>query len=92
MKYDTKPWFDIDVSNAIRNCHKRYKIFKQSGKDTDNDNFKYASLSPKIMIIRKKLYFKEKIAENKHDLEKLMPTLKSLTTGEYYFLFWTMWK
>ena len=41
VKSNTKPWFDIDVLNAIQNCHKHYKKFKQSGRETDKDNFKY---------------------------------------------------
>ena len=29
---NTKPWFDINVLNAIPNCDKHYRKFKQSGK------------------------------------------------------------
>ena len=47
VKSYTKPWFDIDALNAIRNRHKHYKKFKQSGKGTDKDNFKYAKFSLK---------------------------------------------
>ena len=35
MKSNPKPWFDIDVLNAIRNLDKHYKIFKQSARETD---------------------------------------------------------
>ena len=40
MKSNTKPWFDIDVLNAVRNRNKHYKKMKQSGRDTEKDNFK----------------------------------------------------
>lgn len=46
MKYDIKHWFDIGVLNAIRNRDKHYKTFKQSVKNTDKENLKYAKLSP----------------------------------------------
>ena len=51
---NTKPWFDIDVLNAIPNCDKDYKKFKQSSRETDKDNFKYAKLSLKEIINHKK--------------------------------------
>ena len=47
MKSNTKPWFDIDVSNAIRNYDKHYKKFKQSGKETEKYNFRYVKLAHK---------------------------------------------
>ena len=68
VKSNIKTWFDIDVLNAIRNRDKHYKKFKQSGRETDKDNFKYAELSlKKIINHKKKLYFEEKIAENKNN-------------------------
>ena len=62
MKSYTKPWFDIDALNAIRNRHKHYKKFKQSGKGTDKDNFKYAkfSLKKKSLTIRKNFTLRKK--------------------------------
>ena len=47
VKSNTKPWFDIDVLSAIRNCDKHYKKFKQQGRETDKGIFKYAKLSLK---------------------------------------------
>ena len=38
VKSNIKPWFDIDVLNAIWNRDKHYKKFKQSGRETDNYN------------------------------------------------------
>ena len=35
----------IGVFNPIRNRHKLYKKFKQSGQETDKDNFKKARFS-----------------------------------------------
>ena len=45
MKYNTKLWFDIDVLNTFQNLDKQYKKFKESEKETDKDNVKYAKLS-----------------------------------------------
>ena len=79
VKSNTKLWFDIDVLNAIRNRDKHYKKFQQSGMEIDRENFKYARLSPKKVIYnKKKLYFEEKIAENKNNPKELWRTLKSL--------------
>ena len=47
VKFNAKPWFDMDVLNAIRNRNKHYKKFKQSVRKTDKDNSKYAKLSLK---------------------------------------------
>ena len=61
VKSNTKPWFDIDVLNSIRNRNKHYKNFKQSGRETDKDNFKYARLSlKKLLIIRKNFTLRKK--------------------------------
>ena len=71
MKSNTKPWFDIDVLNTIRNHDKPYKKFKESGEETDKDYFQYAKLSFKEIINNeKKLYFEEKIAENRSNPKK----------------------
>ena len=66
--------------NAIQNRDKHYRKFKQSGRETDKGNFKYAKLSLKRIINnKKKLYFQEKIPENKKNNPKeLWQTLKSL--------------
>ena len=50
VKSNTKPCFDIDVLNVIRNRVKHYKKFKQSDRETDRDNLKYARLSLKKII------------------------------------------
>ena len=72
VKSNTKPWFDIDVLNVIQNHDKHYKKFKLSGRKTDKDYFKYARLSlEKIINNKKKLYFEEKIAENKNNPKEL---------------------
>ena len=56
------------------------KKFKQSGKETDKDNFKYGKLSlKKIINNKKKLYFEEKIAENKINPKELRRTLIGIT-------------
>ena len=65
VKSNTKPWFGINVF-AIRNRDKHYKKFKQSGRETDKDNFKYARLSlNKILIIRKKFTLRKKLQKIK---------------------------
>ena len=64
VKSNTKPWFDIDVLNPIRNHDKHYKKIKQSDKEIE-DNFRYLKLSLKKFINnKKKLYVAEKIEEN----------------------------
>ena len=44
MKPNTKPWFNIDILNAIQNRDNHYKKFKRSGKEIDKGNFKCAKL------------------------------------------------
>ena len=61
MKYITKPGFDIDT---IRNRYnKHYKKLKQSGKETDKVNFKYAKVSFKKIIDNKKKRFEKNSGE-----------------------------
>ena len=69
VKSNTKPWFDIDVLNAIRNCDKHYK----------NSYCQAKPLLTKIISFKKNLYFEEKITENKNIPKKLWRTLKSLS-------------
>ena len=65
VKYNTKSWFDIDVSCAIRNRDKHYRKFKGSGKEIVKDIIECAKLLFKKVINNKKnLSFQEKIAEN----------------------------
>ena len=62
VKSNIKPWFDIDVLIAIWNRDKHYKKFKQSGRETDKDNFKYARLSlKKLLIIGKSFTLRKKL-------------------------------
>ena len=79
VKSNTKPWFDIDVLNAIRNCDKHYRKFKRSGKKIDKGNFKCAKLLfKKVINSKKKHCFEEKITENMNNPKELWRTLKSL--------------
>ena len=56
-----------------------YKKFKRSGREIDKGNFKYAKLLlKKVINNKKKLYFEEKIAENRNNPKELWRTLKSL--------------
>ena len=72
IKSNTKPLFDIDVLNAMRNRDKHHKKSKRSGKEIEKGNFKCAKLLlKKVMINKKKLYFEEKIAENKNNPKEL---------------------
>ena len=54
MKSETKRWFHIDVLNGIRNRDKHYNKSKQSVKEIDKGNFKYAKLSLKKLLIGRK--------------------------------------
>ena len=78
-KSNTKPWFIIDVLNAIRNRDKQFKKFKRSGRETVKDNFKCVKLFlKKVINSKKKLFFEEKIAENRDNPKEFWRTLKSL--------------
>lgn len=57
VKSNSKPWFDLDVLNAIWNREKGYKKFKRLGKNIDKGNFKWTRLFHK-----KQNYFEVKIA------------------------------
>ena len=72
VKSNSKPWFDIDVLNAIRNCDKHYSSNQAIRQGTDKDNFKYAKLSLNEIINKKKqLYFEEETTENKGNPKEL---------------------
>lgn len=55
VKSTTKPWFDIDVLNAVQNCDKNHKTFSRSGKGIDNDNFEKVKFYLKKLLTVKKL-------------------------------------
>ena len=61
MKSIRKPYFDIDVLNAIKNCDKHYEILELSGKEIDdftevlNFQLKNAIYNKKNFTLRKKL-------------------------------------
>ena len=63
----------IRALNPIQDHHKYYEKLKQSGKETDKDNLKYARfLLLKIMNNKKKLYLlKEKNDENTSNLKEI---------------------
>ena len=59
MKSNTKPWFDIDVLNAIRNRDNHYKIFKQSGRETDKGPYiKYVGRGCQRVFVGVMRYFR----------------------------------
>ena len=79
VKSNTKPWFENDVLNAIRNHDKHYRKFKRSGKEVDKGNFKCAKLLlKKVINKKKKVYFEEEFVEKKNNLKELWRNLKSL--------------
>ena len=69
-KYNTKPWFDVNVLDVIWNHDKRYKKFKRSGKEIDEDKC--------AKLLLKKTNSKKKLAENRNNPKKLLRTLKFL--------------
>ena len=69
-KYNTKPWFDVNVLDVIWNHDKRYKKLRRSGKEIDEDKC--------TKLLLKKTNSKKKLAENRNNPKKLLRTLKSL--------------
>ena len=61
VKSRTKPHFDIDFLNVIRNRDKHYKKINRLGIETDKGNFKCAKLSFKKQLIRKNFTLKKKL-------------------------------
>ena len=65
VKFNIKPWFDIDVLNDIRNRDKYYKKFEESDKENNKGTFKNSKLLlKKLLIIRKDFTFNKKSIEN----------------------------
>ena len=72
VKFNIKPWFDIDVLNDIRNRDKHYKKFEESDKKNDKGTFKNSKfLLKKLLTIRKDFTFNKKIIENLRNPRKL---------------------
>ena len=79
MKANSKPGFDNQIVSAIQRRDKLYKKFKQSGLETDQDNFKVAKMHLQKMILKKKKsYFEEELGKNRNKPKELLKTLKSL--------------
>ena len=79
MKANSKPGFDNQIVSAIQRRNKLYKKFKQSGLETDKDNFKVAKMHLQKMILKKKKsYFEEELGKNRNKPKELWKTLKSL--------------
>lgn len=51
VKSNTKPFFDVDVWNAIENHDQHYKKFKWSGKENEKINLKCAKGLLKNLLI-----------------------------------------
>ena len=79
MKVNSKPWFDNQIVSAIQRQDKLYKKFKNSGLETDKDNFEFAKLHLQKMILKKKKsYFEDELCKNWNKPKELWKTLKSL--------------
>ena len=67
VKSNTKPWFDIRVSNSVQNHDKHYK----------NSNNEARKLKKAILNMQS-FYFEETFAESKNNPTELWTTLKPL--------------
>ena len=77
VKSNSKPWFDNQIVSAIQRRNKLYKKFKNSGLETDEDNFKVAKMHLQKMIVKKKKpYFEEELGKNRNKPKELWKTLK----------------
>ena len=78
VKANSEPWLDNQIVSAIQRRDKLYKMFKQSGLETDKNNFKVAKIHlQKIMLKKKKSYFEEKLGKNRNKPKELWKVLKS---------------
>lgn len=67
---NTKPWFDTDVLNAIPNCDKHYRKFKQSGtKMTKAVSSVQSFYLKKYLITRKNFALKKKLQKMEYPKE-----------------------
>ena len=54
VKANSEPWLDNQIVSAIQRRDKLYKMFKHSGLETDQDNFKVTKMYLQKMILKKK--------------------------------------
>ena len=79
MKAYPKHWFDNQITSAIQRWGKTYKTFKQSGLETDKDNFDVAKVHLQKMILKKKKsYFEKELDKIRNKPKELWKVLKSL--------------
>ena len=79
VKPNSKPLFDNRLMSVIQRRDKLYKKFKHSGNETDKDNFKVAKMHLQKMILKKKKsFFKRERAKNRNKPKELWKALKSL--------------
>ena len=79
VKANSEPWFDNQIVSAIQRRDKLYKKFKNSGLETDKNNFEVVKMHlQKTILKKKKSNFEEELGKNRNKPKKLSKTLKSL--------------
>ena len=78
VKANPKPWFDNQIVSAIQRWDKIYKKFKHSGLESEKNNFEVAKMQfHKMILMKKKSYFEEKLVQNRNKPKEFWKTLKS---------------
>ena len=79
VKANSKSWFGNQIVLAIQIRDKFYKKSKYSGLENHKGNFKAAEMHLLKMILqKKKSFFKNQLAKNRNKLRELWKALKSL--------------
>ena len=79
VKNSTQEWFDSEVAEAIDLRDKRLKHFKSTKLHVDEELYKEAKYqAQKLIKVKKKQFYKEKLKENIDKPKDLWKTLKSL--------------
>ena len=79
VKNNTQEWFDSEVAEAIDLRDKRLKHFKSTKLHVDEELYKEAKYqAQKLIKVKKKQFYKEKLKENIGKPKDLWKTLKSL--------------
>ena len=80
VKVNSEPWFDNQIVSAIQRRDKLYKKFKNSGLETDKNNFEVVKMHlQKTILKKKKSNFEEELGKNRNKPKERWKTWKSLS-------------